>query len=460
MKKKILTMLVAVMCLATSSLNYAGVASAENVESENSFTMGDVNGDGNFSVVDVIMFRKWLLAVPDVHLVNWKAADFCKDEKLNVFDFALMKRALVEKMRETPEDIAPPEPATFGFYSYDRYAEYIAENNLQDKIVTYEQISQFGEFVQCFINCDWEYNHYFSLFYILADGSGKTFDLVIRDLNCDKTLVSTDFDRHAQDNHELVALTQEEMNLTNLRTAETNAEYAYFEFDDKQYNYYNGKLSQIVWHDNEHEYMLIGNSQLSDYPDVDNTYLAELLKISVVNPCTPPTQPINYQNLDSLVEALNHYDLSAYAEEDRETYLQMFERFQDDGFIYTVTNNDAIKDDYGITLFPYARYEDTGIGCFVTFNENIYHIMFYSADTDVLAETDGIADYLQNRMGRRCDKEIMVQDKNVSLFFADDSQTYAGAFIDSEHYYSVRASVSKEEMTEFLNMFNYEKNNF
>ena len=70
MKKKILTMLVAVMCLATSSLNYARVASAENVESENSFTMGDVNGDGNFSVLDVVMFRKWLLAVPDVHLVN------------------------------------------------------------------------------------------------------------------------------------------------------------------------------------------------------------------------------------------------------------------------------------------------------------------------------------------------------------------------------------------------------
>ena len=97
MKKKILTMLVAVMCLATSSLNYAGVASAENVDSENLFTMGDVNGDGNFSVVDVIMFRKWLLAVPDVHLVNWKAADFCNDNRLNAADLSLMKRALMQE---------------------------------------------------------------------------------------------------------------------------------------------------------------------------------------------------------------------------------------------------------------------------------------------------------------------------------------------------------------------------
>ena len=140
----------------------------------------------------------------------------------------------------------------------------------------------------------------------------------------------------------------------------------------------------------------------------------------------------------------------------------MFERFQNDGFIYTVTDNDVIKikNERGMTLFPYARYEDIGAGCFVTFNENIYHIMFYSADADVLAEIDGIADYLQNRMGRRCDKEITVQDKNVSLFFADDGQTYAGAFVDSEHYYSVKASVSEEEMTEFLNMFNYGKINF
>lgn len=57
--------------------------------------MGDVNKDGEFNISDVITFQKWLLAVPDTHLTDWKAADFCNDEKLNVFDFCLMKKALI-----------------------------------------------------------------------------------------------------------------------------------------------------------------------------------------------------------------------------------------------------------------------------------------------------------------------------------------------------------------------------
>ena len=58
---------------------------------------GDVNDDGEFGVSDVVLLQKWLLAVPDTHLANWKAADFCNDNKLNVFDLCLMKRALLEQ---------------------------------------------------------------------------------------------------------------------------------------------------------------------------------------------------------------------------------------------------------------------------------------------------------------------------------------------------------------------------
>ena len=57
----------------------------------------DVNMDGSFNVADVVLLQKWLLAVPDTHLPNWKAADLCDDDKLNVFDLCLMKRALLEQ---------------------------------------------------------------------------------------------------------------------------------------------------------------------------------------------------------------------------------------------------------------------------------------------------------------------------------------------------------------------------
>ena len=56
---------------------------------------GDVNADGICNISDVVMLQKWLLAVPDTILVDWKAADLCEDDRLNVFDLCLMKRKLI-----------------------------------------------------------------------------------------------------------------------------------------------------------------------------------------------------------------------------------------------------------------------------------------------------------------------------------------------------------------------------
>ena len=60
---------------------------------------GDVNDDGEFNVADLLMFQKWLLGNHDAELANWKAADFCKDERLDSFDLCFMKKRLVEKNR-------------------------------------------------------------------------------------------------------------------------------------------------------------------------------------------------------------------------------------------------------------------------------------------------------------------------------------------------------------------------
>lgn len=56
---------------------------------------GDVNADGEFNISDVVLMQKWLLALPDTALADWKAADLCNDDKLNVFDLCLMKRELL-----------------------------------------------------------------------------------------------------------------------------------------------------------------------------------------------------------------------------------------------------------------------------------------------------------------------------------------------------------------------------
>ena len=74
--------------------------------------LGDINDDGSFNIADIVMLQKWLLGVSDVTLPNWKAADFCEDEKLNVLDLCMMKRKLVENMQSNPEVIDEFTPCT------------------------------------------------------------------------------------------------------------------------------------------------------------------------------------------------------------------------------------------------------------------------------------------------------------------------------------------------------------
>ena len=59
--------------------------------------MGDVNMDGAFNVSEPVLLQKWLLAVPDAELKDWKAADFCEDNRLDVFDLCLMRKQLIAK---------------------------------------------------------------------------------------------------------------------------------------------------------------------------------------------------------------------------------------------------------------------------------------------------------------------------------------------------------------------------
>lgn len=56
---------------------------------------GDVNFDGNFGISDVVTFQKWLAGDTNAKLSYRKAADLCEDDKLNVFDFMIMKREML-----------------------------------------------------------------------------------------------------------------------------------------------------------------------------------------------------------------------------------------------------------------------------------------------------------------------------------------------------------------------------
>ena len=59
--------------------------------------IGDVNADGALTISDVVLLQKWLRAVPDTQLADWKAADFNEDQSLNGFDLCQMRYALLKQ---------------------------------------------------------------------------------------------------------------------------------------------------------------------------------------------------------------------------------------------------------------------------------------------------------------------------------------------------------------------------
>ena len=109
---------------------------------------GDVNDDGEFNVADVVLLQKWLLAVPDTNLSNWKAANFCYDDRLDVFDLCLMRRQLVAKMNENPHrdvvfQLGSVSNLNTNTDNHNEWQGYIAhsESELNDIIQECEDVS-------------------------------------------------------------------------------------------------------------------------------------------------------------------------------------------------------------------------------------------------------------------------------------------------------------------------------
>ena len=61
---------------------------------------GDANCNDVLDVADVVLLQKWLLAVPDTHLPYWQLVDMNYDNRLDVFDLCLLKRALLSAKNE------------------------------------------------------------------------------------------------------------------------------------------------------------------------------------------------------------------------------------------------------------------------------------------------------------------------------------------------------------------------
>ncbi len=62
---------------------------------------GNINGDSEFNIADLVALQKWLLNAYDEELYSWSEADFDLDNKLTIFDLVLMRKELIKKNTKT-----------------------------------------------------------------------------------------------------------------------------------------------------------------------------------------------------------------------------------------------------------------------------------------------------------------------------------------------------------------------
>lgn len=121
---------------------------------------GDADGDGEFLVSDVVLFQKWLLG-EDVDFPDWRAMDFCRDNKLNVFDLCLMKRRFVNKTV-----IKPVEPDVYVTYGTPFYVAeeglnlYLGPDESYDVIAPVPEGTSLKEMGYLKNNNNWVYTEY------------------------------------------------------------------------------------------------------------------------------------------------------------------------------------------------------------------------------------------------------------------------------------------------------------
>ena len=175
---------------------------------------GDANGDGKFDAADAVLLQKWLLAVPDVHLANWKAVDFYKDDKLNAADLTLMKQALVTE--PVHDYVEPDEHFEYGvpfFVKRDGLKLYLGPDESYEAVASIPANTRLIEKGVQNGNNDWlftEYNGQYGWINTL-DSDGK---MVIYFEEAARKPVIYLYPEEETDVHVELELTESELNTT------------------------------------------------------------------------------------------------------------------------------------------------------------------------------------------------------------------------------------------------------
>ena len=433
------------MYLGTSVCTLSSYASDTDTVA---YIKGDVNADGEFNVADIVLFKKYLLAVPDVELKNWIAADLCQDDRLNVLDMIMMKNALIA----IPDPVVSQNVQPIHFENVSALAKEINDYDLDKYSLIsregyrkmYDTIKNDGSIYEVkvneTVNIDLERG-------IAVVPNAKYEDLGIYSYTKNDFQIIVYYTDKGTEHNGIADYFTKRFNQNILKEISVNGkETVISEFgitDDTR------RISASAFIDDSHYFMVKTNVGGTEDELIKMIESLEFKSTSISGvPDTPiatPEQPVAFKDTTEMINVLNADKSGVY------------DTIKKDNRIIQLENSNVLllRDDLPVYIYPYAKYEDFGICYYIKYNENTYQQMVYYISPEIFAK--GISDYLKQRFNQNILKEISVNGEETAITefgITDDTRRIcASAFIDDSHYYTVKSYVggTEEELTDFLN---------
>lgn len=154
-------------------------------------------------------------------------------------------------------------------FSYDEYVKFTKAAKLPEYFVSYEDISEFGEFLGFVCLSKSQNGDYSSLLYSFVDETGTEFSMYVNYIP--QKNISTE-------KNEKPIINLDKINVSDMRTAQVTEASKYLH-NGIEYSYYSsGKLHSIVWRCGDIEYKL--HEGLNTYSVSDKaTALSKMLKL-------------------------------------------------------------------------------------------------------------------------------------------------------------------------------------
>ena len=274
MKKLFIIVVVIAMLTTMSTVSVAAeneiadLQPSPDVQQTNS-ALGDVNGNGEIDSMDYVLLKRAYFGT--YALSDITAGDVNGNDEIDSMDYVLLKRAyfgtyeLNEQSSSSEEEIIDPYSPTFE--NYEDYVRYLETITLPDHFVSYEDLSEFGEF-DGFVSLD--PNNCKASLYSFIDESGAEFAIYVY---CPP--------RKEPFGIEYLEISDEQINASDMRTPviiDSEGPYQYT-YQGITYTYWkkSGKLGSISWQCGDINYIL---SDMHMYPTTDkNTLVNRLLNL-------------------------------------------------------------------------------------------------------------------------------------------------------------------------------------